>query len=314
MLDSLLWYGTSYGKCDPLRWSPVSVEIVLADWVPRKVVAPVGELRIVPEVLRDLVRFGHRELGIRKELTDETLDAVDTFQSAYLALIRSPRPQGVDAIIQSVRDAGGLGGDEALGDGLDSLGLGPDDDPFASIAEIMLDSLAAEVGGADVLRSLDDRPLPDEPFDLDAVPPDLAGPVGEILGLCDGWYAELGDDDPAVVELRAATRRLLAVLAGRAPDSLVGRAAPAGTAAAVCWAVGSANAVFDGRPGSPRAKDLTAHFGRSNSPAARARTMLGIAGVADRSMPGPIVLPPEMLTSARRSSVISARDRWLADL
>lgn len=313
MLDSLLWYGTGYGKCDPLRWSPVSVEIVLTDWVPRKVMAPVDELRLVPDVLRDLVRFGHHELGIRQELTDQTLESVDTFESAYLALIRSPRPQGVDAIIESVRAAGAFG-DEGIGDDLDALGLGPDDDAFASIAEIMLDSLASEVGGDDVLRSLDGRPLPDEGFDLDAVPPDLAGPVDEIVGLCDGWYAELGDDAPAVVELRTATRRLLAVLANRAPGSLVGRAAPAGTAAAVCWAVASANAVFDGRPGSPRAMDLNAHFGRSGSPASRARTMLRAAGVGDRYTPGPVVLPPEMLTSARRSSVMSARDRWLADL
>ena len=195
-----------------------------------------------------------------------------------------------------------------------TLGFGPDDDAFASIADIMLDALASEVGGVDVLRNLDGRPLPNEPFDLDAVPPDLAGPVGEILGLCDGWYAELGDDAPAVVELRTATRRLLAVLADRAPDSLVGRAAPAGTAAAVCWAVGSANVVFDGRPGSPRAKDLNAHFGRSGSPASRARTMLRPAGVGDPDAPGPVVLAPEMLTSGRRSSVVAARDRWLADL
>jgi hypothetical protein len=27
LLDSLVWFGTSYGPSDPLRWSPVSVEL-----------------------------------------------------------------------------------------------------------------------------------------------------------------------------------------------------------------------------------------------------------------------------------------------
>lgn len=319
MLDALLWYGTGYGKCDPLRWSPVSVEIVLADWVPRKVLAPVDELRLVPDVLRDLVRFGHRELGIRQELTDETVDAVDAFESAYLALIRSPRPQGVDALIQSMSDAGGFGDGDAgfrfvPGDDLADLGFDVEGDPFASIAEIMLDSLARDVGGPEVLRVLDDSPLPDELFDVGAVPSDVAGPVGEIVVLCDGWYDELGVAVPSAVELRTATRRLLAVLADRTSGTLVGRAATASTAASVCWAVASANVVFDGRPGSPRGKDLIAHFGRSGTPSSRARSLLHAAGLGDRYASGPVVLPPEMLSSARRSDVIAARDRWLADL
>ena len=42
--------------------------------------------------------------------------------------------------------------------------------------------------------------------------------------------------------------------------------------------------------------------------------MLRAAGVGDPDAPGPVVLAPEMLTSGRRSSVVAARDRWLADL
>jgi hypothetical protein len=40
LLESLLWYGTDYGSGDPMRWSPVKVELLLADWLPRKIVAP----------------------------------------------------------------------------------------------------------------------------------------------------------------------------------------------------------------------------------------------------------------------------------
>ena len=39
LLDQFLWFGTDYGPGDPLRWSPVAVEILLADWIPRKIVA-----------------------------------------------------------------------------------------------------------------------------------------------------------------------------------------------------------------------------------------------------------------------------------
>jgi hypothetical protein len=35
LLDDVLWFGTDFGPGDPLRWSPVNMEILLADWIPR---------------------------------------------------------------------------------------------------------------------------------------------------------------------------------------------------------------------------------------------------------------------------------------
>lgn len=316
MLDALLWYGTGYGKCDPLRWSPVSVEIVLTDWVPRKISAPERDLRLVPDVLRDLVRYGHGRLGIRADLTEQTLDAVDGYEPAYLAMIRAPRAQGVDAIVGAMRAAGAFGDadpDAGAGDDLGAGGFLGDagGDLDAEIGQIMLDSLARQVGGADLLRSLDDRPLPDEPLVTSGVPDDVAELVDEVSALCDGWWSGLGLDDPGVVELRTATRRLLELVAERGPDGLRRRAKVTGTAAAVCWAVASANEVFDGRPGSPRASELSAHFGVSGSPSTRARTLLRDAGLASSSSYGPVSLPTPLLTSARRSAMIASRDRWL---
>ncbi|QGK48821.1 hypothetical protein [Mycobacterium intracellulare] len=61
LLESLLWYGTDYGPGDPLRWSPVRVEILLDDWIPRKIVAPVRYLAKAPELLRAFIRFAHAE-------------------------------------------------------------------------------------------------------------------------------------------------------------------------------------------------------------------------------------------------------------
>ena len=65
LLESLLWYGTDYGPGDPLRWSPVKVEILLDDWIPRKIVAPAEYLAKAPDLLRAFIRFAHAEVGLR---------------------------------------------------------------------------------------------------------------------------------------------------------------------------------------------------------------------------------------------------------
>jgi len=77
LLESLLWFGTDYGPGDPLRWSPVQVEILLGDWIPRKIVAPADYLAKAPELLRAFVRFAHADVGLRSDLTDGTLAAID---------------------------------------------------------------------------------------------------------------------------------------------------------------------------------------------------------------------------------------------
>ena len=80
LLESLLWYGTDYGPGDPLRWSPVKVEILLDDWIPRKIVAPAEYLAKAPDLLRAFIRFAHEEVGLRSDLTDETLAAINAWE------------------------------------------------------------------------------------------------------------------------------------------------------------------------------------------------------------------------------------------
>jgi hypothetical protein len=105
LLESLLWFGTDYGPGDPMRWSPVAVEIVLLDWFPRKVVADAEHLSRLPSLLRAFVSFCHAERGIRAELTAQTLRAVDECEPEYQRIIRSPRPQGPEALIARLREA-----------------------------------------------------------------------------------------------------------------------------------------------------------------------------------------------------------------
>lgn len=102
LLDQILWYGSGYGPCDPLHWSPVAVEILLLDWIPRKLAEPVGYLAKAPEVLRAFIRFCHDERGIRPALTTETQDAVDRWEAEYLERIGSPRHQGPMAILDAM--------------------------------------------------------------------------------------------------------------------------------------------------------------------------------------------------------------------
>ncbi len=108
LLDQILWFGTDYGPGDPLRWSPVAVEILLADWIPRKIVASPGQLNKAPALLRAFIGFCHAEREIRAALTDETLAAVDEWEPEYQRVIRSPRPQGPMALLAAM----GAFGDE----------------------------------------------------------------------------------------------------------------------------------------------------------------------------------------------------------
>jgi hypothetical protein len=56
LLDSVLWFASGYGPGDPLRWSPPAVEILLEDWIPRKIVADVAYLSLTPDLLRAFIR------------------------------------------------------------------------------------------------------------------------------------------------------------------------------------------------------------------------------------------------------------------
>ncbi len=90
LADPLVWFACDYGPGDPLRWSPVSVEIVLVDWYERKVLADRAWLRDLPRVLDAFVRFAHAERGIRASLTQETLDAVERWTPDYLVSLEGP--------------------------------------------------------------------------------------------------------------------------------------------------------------------------------------------------------------------------------
>lgn len=72
-------FACDYGAGDPLRWSPIAVEILLADWLPRKAFPEADEIEALPEVLRRFVRFSAQRKGLSDEVIAETFEAIDRF-------------------------------------------------------------------------------------------------------------------------------------------------------------------------------------------------------------------------------------------
>jgi hypothetical protein len=289
LLDQFLWFGTDYGPGDPLRWSPVAVEILLADWIPRKIVADPGYLSKAPALLRAFIRFCHAERGIRPALTEQTLAAVGKHEPEYQRVIRSPRPQGPMALLATM----GVLDDQEW-----------EDEP-SGFHRHLLDQLAEEAGGQDVLDSLDDATLPEEEFGWDQVPALARDRVGRALAACDRCCDELLGD-----EYRTACRRLLARAVPGLSGMLQAPRRPEVIAAAVCWVIGQGNHRFGQRQGELRVKDLMGYFGLSQSSVAeRGYKVMRAAGIQPAGAYPTVRLgSPGLLVSARRRRIIELRD------
>lgn len=314
LLDSTFWFGTDYGPGDPLRWSGTAVEILLLDWIPRKLAAPVSFLSAAPDLLRALIRFSHAERGINATLTRETLLAVDAFEPEYLELISQPRHQGPMAIL----DAMGLvspdeppspllGSDFSGADGFDGdRGFDADRDFY----EWQLDELAYQVGGRPALDELDVEPLPDEQFDLDGIDADVHARVAEILALVEGAANTFFD-----AEFATASRRLLSLLARVDPAYFRRRIGSAGVAATICWIIGTVNNCFSvyGGANTTQVKQLLAHFSLTGGVSQKADRVLSGVGLnwhdGRRSLQD-----PSLLTSSARRWIIAERDALRARL
>ncbi len=294
LLDSILWFGSGYGPGDPLRWSAVAVELILLDWIPRKLVEPVPYLARGPALLKAFIRFCHAERGIREALTIETLEAVDRCEAEYQEIIRSPRPQGPEALLAAVG-------------ALDRDGPWAMPDDGRSFAELALAWLDRAVGGREALVGLDTTPLPDEPFAWDGLAPDIHGRVDEVLELVDAACDDLLD-----VEYRTACRRFLARVAARDPATFRRQARADRTAAAVVWSIGRGNDAFSGRDRRLMVKDLMAHFGLSGTPSGRASTLLQAGGFIQAEYGALDLGSTALLVAPFRAHLIELRDRYLA--
>jgi hypothetical protein len=282
VLELLLSFGCNYGPGDPLRWSPVAVEILLTDWLPRKVIADAEFLGRAPDLLRSLIHFSHARRGIRAALTEETLSAVDRWEPGYRRAIAEPRPQGPSALLAA---------------------MGVLDD-LPSYEDQMLDALRDAVG-ADALDDLDTSPLADEPLDLSQVPPDVHDRVNDVAELVDACCAELLD-----VEHRTACRRLLGDVAAADPSIFRRRGRPETAAAAIVWIVAKANRALSQRPGGLTAKAVGEWFDVGSNPGQRAPTLLKAIDAPGRYFADVRLGTPRYLVADRRRGIAETRDRY----
>jgi hypothetical protein len=296
LADALFWFGSSYSGTDPLRWSVVRVEVLLLDWLPRKVVADGDYLAKAPRVLRALVRYSHAERGIRSDLTNEVLASIDEGEPEYQRAIRSPRPQGPAALLDRL---GLLDDEDGIDEDDDELVGMSFEDHLRHFGERRLADLAAQVGGTDVLDALQLDPLPVEQFSWDGIVEAARPRTQEVLDILAAGLA----DDP---ELLTACQRLLARAVSGDPGCVqrVTKAAP--TAAAVAWSVGHGNRLFDGA--TTTVKDFLPRFGAKGSASQRAEVLLSAAGLA-RGSHGEVHLPLDMITSSRRRTILDEKAR-----
>jgi hypothetical protein len=100
-------YACDYGAGDPLRWSPLAVEILLTDWLPRKAVMEPAEVEWLPEVLRRFVRHAGHQRGLPDGLVAETLGAVDRFAPDFAAGMADEEAAGpAKQLVLEMRKAG----------------------------------------------------------------------------------------------------------------------------------------------------------------------------------------------------------------
>ena len=87
--------GCANGIGDPLVWSPHNVDTLLD---PRLGMLDdcTPSLDRAPELLRDLIRYGHAERGLRPELTTAALATVDAANGAFVAAVREPAEDDTD--------------------------------------------------------------------------------------------------------------------------------------------------------------------------------------------------------------------------
>ncbi len=288
LLESVLWFSTGYATGDPWRWSPVTVEMLLADWFPRKVIAEPAYLAKLPELLRAYVRYCHDRNGIRSDLTEETLSAVDQYEPEYLQLIHSDRQKSMAGLAEAVLES----------------------EPVKHLSdeEIHLEYIADEVGGVGTLMALDAEPLPDEEFDWTGVPEEIHPAVQAILDECDACANAILD-----VEHRTAMRRFLARAARNDPTLFRRKGSPVRGAAATAWVICTANRTIGSYRSPTTGKNLLAHFGVTGSVSDRAQSLIRAAGIdLDLTYGSLRVGDPGLLVSGRRRELVEDRDRTLA--
>jgi hypothetical protein len=289
LVEPILWFAGGYGPCDPLRWSPMRVEMLLTDWLPRKVIDDSAVLDQVPAVLEAFVEFAAAELRQPDWMTDEIHAAIDDWAPDYLQAIRRPnRVTGARAIAETLV--------AAVND------RPPSEDWWR---EYVRRSVVEQTGGLVALDIAGDDPLPShEPFDWSAISPDIEPVVRRVLDLVDRFCIEQLDPEYVTV-----CRRLLSRIAVGDPSVFRTRSSDAASAVAVAWMAGQANGLFVEKM---KVADLKEWFGFS-TPTSRVpafRAALGLERGDHRHTTGTSLGDVGLLTGAKRRQLLRTRRQY----
>jgi hypothetical protein len=85
---SLIEFGTDCSPGDPMRWNERRSEQWLFEHLLGEPYEFVGGMEAAPLLLRAYIRFAHDEVGIRSDLTDEVVAAIDARESEYRQKVR----------------------------------------------------------------------------------------------------------------------------------------------------------------------------------------------------------------------------------
>ncbi len=182
----LVRHGCDAGSGDPLRWSPVVVEVVLSHWLAQHVGSLSDvEIQAVPTVLEQFVRYAHRRRGVDEQATSDTLSAIVVWEDDFFAATNNEENPLLRAL----------------------LGAQDSDDYLARLTDELEQRVIDLVGGRDAYDALDDAPLGDVAFDWTVVPAGMAELTAETLTLIDQWSIEHLD-----AEVRSIARVTLAAV------------------------------------------------------------------------------------------------------
>ncbi|MEU1566567.1 hypothetical protein ABZ504_40320 [Streptomyces mirabilis] len=77
LAELFLDYGENYITTGPLAWSPGQAALFLADWLPRKAVLDHDQRNLLPDILKQWVRFALTERGVEPRWIAPVIAAVD---------------------------------------------------------------------------------------------------------------------------------------------------------------------------------------------------------------------------------------------
>lgn len=108
ILHYALVFRCDYSDGDPLRWSPIAVELFMLDFLPRKTTLDALEIRNLPTVLKAWVRFCLEKRALEERWIKETEAAVDRWTSEFRSEVTNPESFGPAKAITHAMMAEGI--------------------------------------------------------------------------------------------------------------------------------------------------------------------------------------------------------------